>query len=273
MRYESQESSGSSAGPPEHRSTGGTEAATDGAHPEAPGTPELVTPGFSVKASPREPGKSSATGPEAGGLDQRFTASAKLGPLFELAPEPLWKKHLEIFSRGQFSSWIDLKAGSAKLEFLGAEVGAHGIEASLLDADFTAFKANVGAIWGDWLGGIISDLSLTLGQGTGKFGLKEGSLAIELGFAYATLRHEIGGNILGINVTVFGEISAGGKYGVSAGETTSVHDGFLGVGVTFGFAKSPDPRGDPLHFSEDAGNASANYLTNPIFGNGSPYFW
>ena len=143
----------------------------------------------------------------------------------------------------------------------------------MLDIDITSFKAEAGALWGDWLAGMTGNASLTAGQFVAKLGLKEGSLAAEIGGSLATLHLETGGNLLGVNVSGYGEVNAGLKYGFSEGEMESVSLGVVGFGVAISAAKSPDARAGWLNFLEDTGNASSNYLTNPIFGNGSPYFW
>jgi RHS repeat-associated protein len=234
--------------------------------------PESVLPKPSGKAE-RKTTRSPASGTEPGKTQTKSEVSAKLGPLFESAPPDLWTEHMDLYSRGALSTWIDLKAGSAKVEVLAAEVGTHGVELSMLDIDITSFKAEAGALWGDWLAGMTGNASLTAGQFVAKLGLKEGSLAAEIGGSLATLHLETGGNLFGVNVSGYGEVNAGLKWGFSAGEMESVSLGVVGFGVATSAAKSPDARAGWLNFLEDTGNASSNYLTNPIFGNGSPYFW
>jgi hypothetical protein len=101
--------------------------------------------------------------------------------------------------------------------------------------------------------GMTGTLTLTAGRGSGKIGLKEGSLSLDVGATLAAARLEGGFNLLGASVGVFGEVGAQARFGVSVGSETAVRAGFLGVGVTIGAAKTPEARPGWGNLVEDAG--------------------
>ena len=184
------------------RHAGAARAADDAAEgtvetqSDAAEMPESVLPKPSGKAE-RKTTRSPVSGTEPGKTQTKSEVSAKLRPLFEVRPPgsvdgahgPLQPRCIEHVD--------DLKGRLAKVEVLAAEVGTHGVELSMLDIDITSFKAEAGALRGDWLAGITGNASLTAGQFVAKLGLKEGSLAAEIGGSLATLHLETGGNLLG----------------------------------------------------------------------------
>jgi RHS repeat-associated protein len=238
---------------PSDAGTGGAPTATP-ASPVVPTAPSLSA-GSSGRWSFGLSTKSTLTGTTAQRNPRdEFASSVGLNWSALETSGQLWRHESQSYEyAGQSGAWHKQKAGAYSAHLFNAALTLNGPTLSVVDWDLKGYTDESGAIWGNWVMGMTGTLTLTAGRGSGKIGLKEGSLSLDVGATLAAARLEGGFNLLGASVGVFGEVGAQARFGVSVGSETAVRAGFLGVGVTIGAAKTPEARPGWGNLVEDAG--------------------
>ena len=284
MQFVPQEGGGYTSGPPPtppstDPADAGTRDAGDSEQKTGETSEESHGPEFSAKISAKTSIGGSTTKAD---NTTSETKPAKGSPL-KVSAELNWSAieleepglKTESKSYNEFSetgTWSKVTVGSASAHLITAGLSLEGPTLSLLDAQATAVTAEYGGIAGHWYGGLTGTATVTAAQANTDLGLEKGSVKAEVGITFGTARIKGGFNLLGLNVSIFGEVTAGVKLGVSAGEETSVKAGFVGVGLAFGAAKSSEARAGWLNFMEDMSKAIPEWLqftgaqNTPFFG-------
>ena len=254
-----------------------------------PGAAPESTTGRGGGEATREASDKSASGPldvslsanasvsvgtkEVGQLNTKSSGSVEaylLGTSGHLGPEEKESKSYTYESLGSGSgTWSKETYGEYSAHAVGASLSEHGLSASLADAEIKGYTSEQGAIQGTWLAGWTEVATLTVGELKGEAGIEEGSLSASVGATVTSTRLSVGFNLLGLNVSIFGEMTAGAKLGVTVGSETSVRVGLLGAGVTIGAAKTSEPRSGWLNLFEDLGHA---LTSSPLFFAPHPFY-
>ena len=219
---------------------------------------------------------------ELGQLSTKSTGSAEaylLGTSGHLGPERESKTYAYESLTSGSGTWSKETSGEYSAHVMGGELSENGLTLSLADAEIKGYTREKGAIQGTWMAGVTLVTTLTVGELKGEAGVEKGSLSLSASATISSERLSVGFNLLGLNVSVFGELTVGETWGVKVGKETSAWVGILGVGVTIGGAKTSEPRAGWLSLFEDVGRAltdwghaltsnppSSNPFYNPFYG-------
>ena len=140
-------------------------------------------------------------------------------------------------------SWYRTEEGTMKYSLFSFGLSTDDWNATLGQASYTTFSTEVGAIYGNWYGGFTWDLTETGPSAKATAGISDGSAKVALGATLANYQVSAGMDLLGLNISVVGELNVGVKVGFEIGARTMVHAAVVGVGVEVGGAKSVDPQG------------------------------
>jgi hypothetical protein len=170
-------------------------------------------------------------------------------------------------------SWTTQTIGDYRLGVLGAGWNESGPTLSLVDLELRGVTVTTGGVMGNWIAGATIESKSIAGEGKVEVGFKEGTFKVGAGVTVASERLSVGGNLLGLNIGIFGEINVGLKVGVDLGEETSLSAGLFSAGITVGAAKTSESRWGYAAMLEDLGNlARSNFFSNPFYIGPSPFF-
>jgi RHS repeat-associated protein len=141
------------------------------------------------------------------------------------------------------SSWTT-KRGEYKLNVWEFGISpSSGPTLSLAEFELASVRSKSSDTVGDWLEGFTEETTRTGPAVTGRLGIKNYEVAAEIGASFASIKMATGINILGINASIFDELSAGVKLGAECGETVAIYCGPVGAGIKFGVAPANDSGG------------------------------
>jgi hypothetical protein len=156
---------------------------------------------------------------------------------------------------------------------LGAGWNESGPTLSLVDLELRGVTVTSGGVMGNWIAGATIESKSIAGEGKVEVGFKEGTFKVGAGVTVASERLSVGGNLLGLDIGIFGEINVGLKVGVDLGEETSLSAGLFSAGITVGAAKTSESRWGYAAMLEDLSNlARSNFFSNPFYIGPSPFF-
>jgi RHS repeat-associated protein len=205
-----------------------------------------------------------------GTVDTKSSAEVKahlLGKSGHLGPEAKETKSYVYDSLTSGSGeWTKETYGEYEAKALGVGLGEKGLTLSIADAEIKGYQREEGTINGSWIAGFTTVTTTTVGQLKGELGVEESSLSASVSATVASERVAVGVNFLGLNVSVFGEFTAGAKLGAKVGSETSLRAGIVGAGVTIGAAKTSESRAGWLNLFEDLANFAASANSPVDFG-------
>lgn len=159
-------------------------------------------------------------------------------------------------------TWSKKTYGSYVASALTLGLSTSGPTLSLVDLGLTSYLYERGAMYGDWIGGLTTDLAFKGPGAEGAISIKGTKASAALGATLVSARLSGGFNILGLNIGLFGEPRLGAKFGFSVGSETAVHGGLLSGGITVGAAKTTEPNAGWMNLFKDIWKNAVTPLLN-----------
>jgi RHS repeat-associated protein len=138
-------------------------------------------------------------------------------------------------------TWSSDSSGKYNASLFKAGLSTSGVQLSLMDLAFVGSQDSAGMLLGNWVGGLTVETVGKTGLANLDVGVKDWEVQVNAGVGLSSRRLSIGVNVLGGNVSGFGEARLGQKWGLEIGKTTAVHGAFFSVGVELGTAKGDKP--------------------------------